>query len=148
MKNLKDFSSFISEKVEYAYSTINGERYYSTWAGSSDKEKDFIRMIKDLPETLSSVKVPIETSHFNPADKEFKGPINNAKKNAIIKIVKQMTKEYNQKKDPIVNYRIASYYGVSSPARHDTDPAYIQFNTKGSDEFGKAMSRGDYGRLD
>jgi hypothetical protein len=148
MKNLKDFNSFISEKVEYAHSTINGEKYYSTWAGSSDKEKDFIKMIKDLPETLESIKVPITTGHFNPEQKEFKGPINNSKKNAIIKIVKQMTKEYDKKQDSIIKYQLSSYYGVSSPARHETDPAYISFRTKGSEKFGKAMSRGDYGSLD
>ena len=35
-----------------AHSTINGKKIESTWAGSADNLKDFIKLIEDAPETL------------------------------------------------------------------------------------------------
>ena len=109
---------------------------------------EFIKQIKDLPETLESIKVPIETIAFNPKDKTFDGPIKPGDKNKIIKIVKDMTKEFKEKGDPITMYGIRSYFGVLSRDKEVNDKCYIQFRTKGHDKFGKAMSRGDHGSLD
>jgi hypothetical protein len=109
---------------------------------------EFIKQIKDLPETLESIRVPIETIAFNPKDKTFKGPIKSGDKNKIIKIVKDITKEFKEKGDPITKYGIRSYFGVLSRDKEVNDKCYIQFRTEGHNRFGKAMSRGDHGSLD
>ena len=147
MKHVKGLQQFISEKIEYASTLINGQKYESGWAGSADNEKDFINMIKAAPETLKSIKVTSSTSSFAPSSEQFKGPINSSKKNKIIKIVKDMTKAFKEKGDPITSYELRSYYGAGGK-NHNEDPAYIQYRTKGIDKFGDDMSSGKYGRLD
>ena len=147
MKHIKGLQQFISEKIEYSYTIMNGQRYESEWAGSADNEKDFIEMIKAAPETLKSIKVTSSTSSFAPDSEEFKGPITSAKKNKIIKIVKDMTKAFKEKGDPITSYGLRSYYMVGGK-NHNEDPAYIQYSTKAIDQFAKDMSSGKYGRLD
>lgn len=144
MKPVKLFEEFINEKVEYDHNM----GITSEWAGSTSSEKEFIEMIKNMPETLAFVKVTNDTSHFNPKREEFKGPIDKDKKNKIIKIVKDMTKSFKKKGDVITSYELNSYYGVSKPEKHNTDPAYIQYRTEKLDAFGRDMSAGKYGSLD
>lgn len=139
MKHVKLFEQFIDEKVQYDYGIMNGKKITSTWAGSTDNEKDFIKMIENMPETLERVNVQSSMSLFNPDDEEFKGPINSSTKKKIIKIVKDMTKAYKEAGNPIQTYRLNSYYMVAGN-NHDSNPAYIKFETKKSRQFGKDMS--------
>jgi len=138
----------LKERLEYAKTRVNGKDIESNWAASTDSEREFIQLIKDLPETLSSVKVPVQTLKFNPSSKEFKGPIRNSDKNQIIKIIKDMTKQFKAEGDPIHTYVIRSYYGMYNLDKHQSDPAYIQFRTKGGDKFADDMRSGKYGSLD
>lgn len=147
MKHIKDLQQFVNEKIEYASTYVNGEAVTSSWSGSADNEKDFIKMIKAMPETIESIKVTSSTSSFNPSSEKFKGPINSSKKNKIIKIVKDMTKAFKEKGDEITSYELRSYYGPIGK-NHESDPAYIQYKTKMIDQFSKDMSSGKYGRLD
>lgn len=130
-----------------AHSTINGKKIESTWAGSADNLKDFIKLIEDAPETLEYIKVTSSTSSFSPDDEKFKAPINSSKKRQIIKIVKEMEKAFKKKGDPITKYRFNSYYGAGG-RNHEQDPAYIDYRTKGIDKFSDDMSSGKYGSLD
>lgn len=130
-----------------AHSTINGKKIESTWAGSADNLKDFIKLIEDAPETLEYIKVTSSTSSFSPDDEKFKAPINSSKKRQIIKIVKEMEKAFKKKGDPITKYRFNSYYGAGG-RNHEQDPAYIDYRTDGIDKFSDDMSSGKYGRLD
>ena len=145
---MKNFNEFVNEKFEYESSFINGKKISSLFQGSTSNMNDFIKQIKDLPTTLESIKVPIETSAFNPKNKTFKGPISSGDKNQIIKIIKDITKDFKKEGDPITKYGIRSYFGVLSRDKEVNDKCYIQFRTKGHDRFGKAMSRGDHGSLD
>ena len=145
---MKNFNEFVNEKFDYETSTINGKKVSSTFQGSTSNMNEFIKHIKDLPKTLESIKIPIETLAFNPDQEEFKGPITSGDKNKMIKIVKEMTKEFKEKGDPIYEYSISSYYGVLSGDSEVEDPCYISFRTKSHDRFGQAMSRGDFGPLD
>ena len=145
---MKNFNEFVNEKFEYEGTFINGKKKVSSFQGSTSNMNEFIKHIKDLPETLESIKIPVQTLAFNPEDKTFKGPINSSVKNKIIKIIKDMAKEFKKSGDPITKYGIRSYYGVLSGDKEVNDAVYIQFRTKGHDKFGQAMSRGDYGPLD
>ena len=44
MKHIQAYHRFLNEKVEMAYSTINGKKIESSWAGSADNLKDFIKL--------------------------------------------------------------------------------------------------------
>jgi hypothetical protein len=147
MKYIRPYYRFLSEKVEMAYSTINGKKIESSWAGSADSLKDFIKLIENAPETLQYIKVTSSTDSFAPSSEKFDGPINSSKKRKIIKIVKDMEKAFKAKGDAITSYRFNSYYGAGGKNHHE-DPAYIDYRTKAIDQFSKDMSSGKYGRLD
>jgi hypothetical protein len=147
MKHIQPYHRFLNEKVEMAYSTINGKKIESSWAGSADNLKDFIKLIENAPETLEYVKVTSSTSSFAPDSETFKGPINSSKKRKIIKIVKDMEKAFKAKGDAITSYRFNSYFGAGG-RNHTEDPAYIDYRTKAIEQFGKDMSSGKYGSLD
>ena len=146
MKHIQPYYRFLNEKIEYASTRVNGEERVSSWSGTADNLKDFIKLIENAPETLRSIKVTSSTSSFAPSSEEFKGPINSSKKRKIIKIVKEMTKAFKDKGDAITSYRFNSYFGAGSRNHHE-DPAYIDYRTKAIDQFGKDMSSGKYGSL-
>ena len=148
MKHIKKLEQFVNEKIEYSTTHINGEPVTSSWAGTADNLKDFIEMIEAAPETLASIDVTSSTGAFSPSRETFKGPINSAKKRKIIKIVKEVEKEFKKKGDAITTFRFQSYYGASNRDKHLTDPAYISYRTKALDKFADDMSSGKYGRLD
>jgi len=147
MKHIKTFESYVSESVEYSSTKMNGKDVVSPWAGSTDNEKDFLNMIKSMPETLASVKVQSDSNIAYPSMEEFKGPINASKKNKITKIVKDVVKMFKDQGDEVIKFELNSYFGVAGK-NHMQDPAYIQFRTKKSEKFGKDMGSGKYGPLD
>jgi len=148
MKHIQPYYRFLNEKIEMASTHINGKRVESSWSGSADNLKDFIKLIENAPETLEYIKVTSSTSSFAPSSETFKSPINSSKKRKIIKIVKQMEKEFKSNGDAITSYRFNSYYGAGLSKKHEEDPAYIDYRTKKIDQFNKDMSSGKYGSLD
>lgn len=138
----------LNETITYDSTTINGRKVTSSWAGNANNLDDFIKLIKDMPETLESIKVTKETSPFNPASEKFEGPITPDKKESIISIVKDVDKQFKEKGQEIHTFELKSYYGPSGQEKHLADPAYIQYRTKESDRFVKSMSSGKYGDLD
>jgi uncharacterized protein (UPF0297 family) len=138
----------LEEGVRYSSSIINGKTITSNWAAETDTEAEFIKAIKELPKTIESINIPIDTSAFNPNTKKFKGPITSSVKNSIIRIIKDMTKKFKENGDPIQQYSVNSYYGISNLERHQNDRAYIKFSTQRSKDFGKSMSAGKFGPLD
>jgi len=147
MKHIQTYNSFLNEKIERSYSIINGKKIESDWAGSADSLKDFIKLIKGIPETLESIKVQTGTNSFNPTSTEIKGPFNSSKINKVIKLVKDADKAFDKNDEVIHTYLLSSYYGAGG-RNHNSDPAYISYRTKRSDDFGKAMSSGKHGSLD
>jgi len=147
MKNIKTFEAFVNEGINYASTKVNGKDVVSSWAGSADNEKDFIKMIKDMPETLKSVKVQSDTSYDYPDSEMFKGPINSSKKAKIIKLVKDVTKMFKANGEKVTSYELSSFSPIYIKG-YDSSDAYIQYRTKQSDNFGKDMASGKYGPLD
>ena len=145
---MKKFEEFVNERFEYESSTINGKKVFSKFQGSTPNMNEFIKALKNIPKTIESIEIPVDTGAFNPSREKIKGPFSSAKINKLIKIVKEMTKQFKEKGDPITEYQIRSYYGVLSGDREVNDPLYIQFRTDKHDNFNKAMSRGDFGPLD
>lgn len=147
MKHVKTFESFVNESIQHASIKVNGKDVTSSWAGSADSEKDFIKMIKDMPESLSSVKVQSNSDIAYPDSEMFKGPFNSSKKAKIIKIVKDVTKMFKTQGDAITSYHLSSFTPVYSKKHMEAD-AYIIYKTKGSQKFGDDMASGKYGPLD
>jgi|TARA_R110002074_G_scaffold51666_4_gene130530 hypothetical protein len=147
MKHVKLFKQYVNEKIEYSSSTVNGKKIESSWSGSANSLKDFIKLIKEIPETLKSIRVQTGTSTFNPESTDIDGPFNSSKINKIIKLVKDTDKAFGKQDENIHTYLLSSYYG-SGGKNHNSDPAYISYRTERSDKFGKAMSSGKHGSLD
>ena len=136
----------MNERFDFESTLINGKRVESSFQGTTNNMNEFIKQIKNLPETLESIKIPTETLAFNPDQEEFKGPITTSHR--IIKIVKDLTKQFKENGDPVTEYGISSYYGVNRREREVTDPIYISFRTKGHDKFASDMGSGKHGSLD
>lgn len=148
-KLIKGENNELNESIKYDTSTINDKKYTSTWAGKTDNIEEFIDLINRIPETLESIKVTKETKAFNPASEKFDGPITDDEKSAIIKIVQDVNEKFKENGQEIHTFELSSYYGVPMNAEKDRKaPAYIQYRTKQSDDFGKKMSSGKYGSLD
>jgi hypothetical protein len=105
----------------------------------SKNPKDIEKFIMELPDTTDYITIPNKpgemtgTAEFSPKKDK------NWKKNAI----KHMNDAI--KGGDVTNIEFESYTG--GPIRGYAS-WYLKFRTKGSDEFGKKMSFGQYGKLD
>jgi len=138
-------TSIIFEGFRENPSIINGKKYSVDWIGTADTLLDFTRALDKIPDTIQSIKVPIDTSYFNPNQKEI-FPEGDWKKK-VRTIIFQVVGEHEKKGNKLEGIRISSYYGVGVKGADD-HPIYVSVDTKQSREFGDAMSRGDYGPLD
>lgn len=127
--------------------TTNGETTESKIAGSSDNLEDFLKHLDRLPVTIKSIKVPVNTRAFKTSN-DYKviqpspGFIGDLKE-----LVTDLTKQYEEEGEKVTSYDLESYSGQFTKDE-SKDAFYIQLRTKQSDDFGKAMSRGDFGSLD
>ena len=138
-------TSIIFEGFRENPSIINGKKYSVDWIGTADTLLDFTRALDRIPDTIQSIKVPIDTTYFNPNQKEI-FPEGDWKKK-VRTIIFQVVGEHEKKGNKLEGIRISSYYGVGVKGADD-HPIYVSVDTKQSREFGDAMSRGDYGPLD
>ena len=53
-----------------------------------------------------------------------------------------------KKGDPVYEYELRSFFGTLGRRTPAENNYYITMRTKGKDDFGRRMSRGDYGPLD
>jgi len=125
----------------------NGKTTESKIAGKSDNLEDFLKHLGRLPTTIESIKVPVNT-RTSKTSKDYKvikptpGFIGD-----IQELIVDLTKQHEEKGEKVISYELESYSGQFT--KDETQDAfYIQLRTKQSDDFGKAMSRGDYGSLD
>ena len=95
----------------------------------------------NLPDTVSSIKVPINTKNFKTSSDEKVIENSPGYKEEIKAIVDKLDAEYQEKGQKVNTYTLNAF-------GYKEDRLYIDLRTKQSDEFGKAMSRGDYGSLD
>ena len=59
-----------------------------------------------------------------------------------------MSIEFKKKKDPVYEYELRSFYGTLGKRTPAENNYYITMRTKGKDDFGRRMSRGEMGPLD
>ena len=138
-------SNIIFEGFRESASIVNGKKYTENWIGNADTLDDFYKAVDRIPDTIQSIKVPIDTSSFNPNQKEI-FPEGNWKQD-IKTIIAQVVESHEKRGNKLEGIRISSYYGVGVKGAGD-HPIYVSVDTKQSREFGDAMSRGDYGPLD
>jgi hypothetical protein len=106
----------------------------------SKNPKDIEKFIMQLPDTTESITIPNKPGDFVGSQEFHPSKDKNWKKNAI----KHMNDALKDSKD-VYSIEFHSYTG--GPIRGYAT-WYIRFRTKDSDEFGKKMSAGEYGKLD
>ena len=122
-------------------STFNGVTTDKNIAGSTDNKEDFFKHLDNLPDTVTSIKVPINTKNFKTSSDERVIENSPGYKEEIKAIVGKLDAEYQEKGQKVIEYILNAF-------DYKENKLYIDLSTKESDDFGKAMSRGDYGALD
>lgn len=104
--------------------------------------KDLLKAIKKLPDTISSISVPIDLDAFasqsikiDPSDKNWKKEVE--------KTLKETLKD--KKAKTIDAFQLKSYFGRGGKA---TDSYYIKLSSQGSRDFASDMGKGKFGSLD
>jgi hypothetical protein len=104
--------------------------------------KDLLKAIKKLPDTISSISVPIDLDAFasqsikiDPTDKNWRKEVE--------KILKETLKD--KKAKTIDTFLLKSYFGRGGKA---TDSYYIKLESQGSRDFADSMGKGKFGSLD
>ena len=118
--------------------------------GKTNSMMEFVKHIKNLPEELGSIKVTNSTLSFTTSadDVEFKNRFTSSNKAQVIKIIKDITNEFKKKGDPVYEYELRSFFGTVGKRTPAENKYYITMRTKGKDDFGRRMSRGEMGPLD
>ena len=146
LSNMK-LRSIIFEGFEPATSIVQGKTYSVDWLGSTDSIEEFIELLKRVPDTIKSIKIPINLNNFSTSnDYKTIEPSGNWR-SEVITILKSALE--SDKSKSIDRYHLRSFYGISHmPNKNDTDPVYIQLDSKSSREFGADMASGKHGSLD
>ena len=118
--------------------------------GKTNSMMEFVKHIKDLPEELGSIQVTNSTLSFTTSADEvkFKNRFTPSNKAQVIKIIKNITNEFKKNGDPVYEYELSSFYGTLGKRTPAENNYYITMRTKGKDDFGRRMSRGEMGPLD
>lgn len=146
LSNMK-LRSIIFEGFEPATSIINGKSYSVDWLGSTDSIEEFIELLKRVPDSIESIKVPINLNNFSTGNDYKTMKPTGDWRSEVITIIKSAIESDNTKS--IDRFHLRSFYGISHmPNKNDSDPIYIQLESKSSREFGADMASGKYGPLD
>lgn len=129
-------SKSINENVKMNTSVTNGKTITSQIAGETDNLKEFEKLIMNIPDTVRRVDVQSNTSAFGSSKERFE-KLNDSKRKQIINIVRDVTKQYKDNGDPIKVYSLNSFFTINP--NEANDPFYIQYQTKGTNEFAKRM---------
>ncbi len=108
----------------------------------SKNPKDIEKFIMQLPDTTEYITIPNKTGDFVGSENFSPNTSKNWKRDAI-KYMNDVLKGEGGKE--VYNIEFDSHSG--GPIRGYAS-WYLKFRTKGSDEFGKKMAAGDYGKLD
>ena len=140
-------SSIIFEGFIPDTSIINGKKYSVDWLGTADTLLDFQSALKRMPDTIESIKVPINTTIFSTSEDDKTIKPEGSWKQEVYAIVAKVVDEHKKQGNTLEGIRINSYFGVG-PKGPANDPIYVSIDTKESREFGDAMASGKYGPLD
>jgi hypothetical protein len=121
--------------------TFNGVTTDKKIAGSTDSKEELFKHIDNLPDTVRSVKVPINTVHFKTSSDQKVVENSPGYKEEIKTTIDKVVGEYEEKGQKVTKYSLNAF-------DFKEEKLYIDLSTKESDDFGAAMSRGDYGPLD
>tara|TARA_R110000796_G_scaffold154464_1_gene271181 strand:+ start:525 stop:938 length:414 start_codon:yes stop_codon:yes gene_type:complete len=121
--------------------TFNGVTTDKKIAGSTDSREELFKHIDNLPDTVRSVKVPINTVTYKTSSDERVIENSPGYKEEIKAIVGKLDAEYQEKGQKVTEYTLNAF-------DYKESRLYINLSTKESDDFEAAMSRGDYGPLD
>ena len=139
--------SIIFEGFEPATSIVQGKTYSVDWLGSTDSIEDFIELLKRVPDTVKSIKIPINLNNFSTSNDYKTITPSGDWRSEVVNILKSAID--SDKSKSIDRYHLRSFYGISHmPNKNDTDPVYIQLDSKSSRDFGADMASGKYGPLD
>lgn len=140
-------SNIIFEGFREHVSVINGKKYSVDWLGTADTLQDFQSALKRMPDTIESIKVPINTKIFASDQDSKKIKPEGSWKLEVYATVVKVVDEHKKEGNTLEGIRINSYFGVG-PKGPANDPIYVSIDTKQSREFGDAMASGKYGPLD
>ncbi len=118
--------------------------------GKTNSMMEFVKHIKNLPEELGSIQVTNSTLSFTTSANEvkFENRFTPSNKAQVIKIIKNVTNEFKKDGDPVYQYELRSFFGTLGRRTPAENNYYITMRTKGKDDFGRRMSRGEMGPLD
>ena len=139
--------SIIFEGFEPATSVVQGKTYSVDWLGSTDSIEEFIELLKRVPDTIESIKIPINLNNFATSSDYKTIKPSGDWRSEVVSILKSAIESDESK--AIDRYHLRSFYGISHmPNKNNTDPVYIQLDSKSSRDFGADMASGKYGPLD
>jgi len=139
-------SDTIDENWEPEKFTIMGDVSYSKYQGKTNNLDDLFNAIDKLPDTIKSIKVPINTNNIQPTNVDFKIFTPQAGyKEEIKSIITQLVDEYESEGENITSFVISSFDGGFN---EDKASYYITLTTKRSNDFSDNMSKGKFGSLD
>lgn len=125
-------------------STFNDKTRESNLTGKADNIKDFFKAINRLPDTIKSIKVPINSSSFKTSSDYKKIEPVQGWKEEVKKTILDVVDQHKDKNEVVDSFELSTYGFDAKP----TDDFYIQLRTKQSEKFGKDMAAGKYGPLD
>jgi hypothetical protein len=140
-------SKIVFEGFRKSVSIINGEKYSVEWLGTADTFDDFKKAIELMPDTIESISFPINTALFPTSNDSRKIKPEGSWKSDVISSVAKVIDLHKEENSDLEGIRVNSYYSIG-PKGAENHPIYISIDTKKSRDFGKKMSRGDYGSLD
>jgi hypothetical protein len=122
-------------------STINGVTKDKEVAGSTDSKEELFKHIDNLPDTVESIKVPLNTKSFKTSADQKVITASPGFKQEVKDSIDKVVGEYEGEGMKVHTFTLNSF-------DYSETNLYIDLRTKQGDDFGKAMSRGDYGSLD
>lgn len=122
-------------------STFNGVTTDKEVAGSTDSKEELFKHIDNLPDTVESIKVPLNTKSFKTSADQKDITASPGYKQEVKDTLNKVVGEYEEEGMKVHTFKLNSF-------DYKETNLYIDLRTKQGDDFGKAMSRGDYGSLD
>ena len=101
-------TSIIFEGFRENSSIINGKKYTENWIGNADTLEDFYKAVDRMPDTIQSIKVPIDTTIFS-SDQNQKEifPEGNWKQD-VKTIIAQVVEAHEKQGNKLEGIRISS----------------------------------------
>ena len=126
---------------------VMGKTLTSIYTGETDNLEELLKRIDNLPDTIESIKVPLNLKQFTTsADNKVIRPTGNWKQEVKDVLKNTLSQEGGQDID---TFAIHSFFPIApNEAENFTAPLYISLKSQKHREFGRQMGSGKYGSLD